>query len=554
MLDGGLGSLWRRLSFKLILSLTVIVILVSSAYAFYHIQTQREQILNTMILGADQLSKGITSATWHAMLADNRAAAYEIMHKIAEQQGVDRIRIFNREGRVMYSTNTSEINRTESKQAAACAPCHGQGAVKQELTIRTRVRIVDLPEEHGVLTMVTPIYNEPACSNAACHAHPARQRVLGVLDVSLKLDPVIQEEANVRRQIALSIAVQIAVIALFLIVFVRQFVVIPIRELIAGTKAVSAMSLDRPIAIRHRSLEMDALVDSFNVMRERLSAANDEVGRFTQELEDKVTRRTEQLKMAQQKLMQSDRLASLGQLAASVAHEINNPVAGILNLSMLMQRIVKDDGIPKGREPEFRKYLGQVVSETGRVGRIVSDLLSFSRRSKPQRGPADLNALIQRTLSLVDHKLKLASIALELRLAPDLPPLPCDASQMQQVILNLVMNAAEATTNRAGGRIIVETRLADAGSLVELVVEDNGEGMTPEVVKRIFDPFFTTKPDGKGVGLGLAVLYGIVQAHDGDVEVSSTPGHGSRFVVLLPLYNGQPVTAPAGGASDTTRA
>lgn len=546
MPEGGVRSLWRRLSFKLILSLTVIVILVSSAYAFYHIQTQRQQILNTMILGADQLSKGITSATWHAMLADNRAAAYEIMHKIAEQQGVDRIRIFNREGRVMYSTNAAEIDRLESKTAAACAPCHGPGAVKQSLTIRTRVRIVDAPKEHRVLTMVTPIHNEPACSNAACHAHPASQTVLGVLDVSLKLDPVIQEEANVRRQIALSIAVQIAVIALFLVVFVRQFVVLPIRELIAGTKAVSAMNLDRPITIRHRSLEMDALVDSFNLMRDRLGAANDEVGRFTQELEDKVTRRTEQLRLAQHKLMQTDRLASLGQLSASVAHEINNPVAGILNLSMLMQRIVNDDGIPKGREPEFRKYLGQVVSETSRVGRIVSDLLSFSRRSKPQRGPADLNALIQRTLSLVDHKLKLANIALESRLDPNLPHLPCDASQMQQVILNLVMNAAEATANRQDGRIVVETRLGADGQTMELLIQDNGEGMTPEVVKRIFDPFFTTKPDGKGVGLGLAVLYGIVQAHDGDVEVTSAPGQGSTFVVSLPLDHKQPAEAGAG--------
>jgi len=291
----GVTSLWRRLSFKLILSLTIIVVLVSSGYAFYHIQTQRKQILDTMILGADQLSKGITSATWHSMLADNRAAAYGIMQKIAEQQGIDRIRIFNREGRVMYSTNASEIDRTESLTFAACAPCHSGSGARSELNIQTRVRIVDDPLGHRALTMVTPIYNESACSQAACHAHPASQKVLGVLDVSLKLDPVIQEEANVRKQIALSIAVQICVIALFLVVFVRQFVVLPIRELIAGTKAVSAMNLDRPIEIRHRSLEVDSLVDSFNVMRERLRTANEEVGRFTQELEDKVTRRTEQL-------------------------------------------------------------------------------------------------------------------------------------------------------------------------------------------------------------------------------------------------------------------
>jgi signal transduction histidine kinase len=200
-----------------------------------------------------------------------------------------------------------------------------------------------------------------------------------------------------------------------------------------------------------------------------------------------------------------------------------------------MQRILKDDGIPPGRIAEYRKYLTQVISETTRVGRIVSDLLSFSRRSKPQRSAADLNKIVNSTLSLASHKLKLMNVEVELHLAEALPPVLCDGSQMQQVILNLILNAGEATQSRGGGTISVGTTLTGDAKSVLITVRDNGEGIPPENLSKIFDPFFTTKPEGKGVGLGLAVLYGIVESHGGEVDVKSRVGDGTLFTVTLPL-------------------
>ncbi|HNY39655.1 MAG TPA: ATP-binding protein, partial [Bryobacteraceae bacterium] len=190
---------------------------------------------------------------------------------------------------------------------------------------------------------------------------------------------------------------------------------------------------------------------------------------------------------------------------------------------------------PPERVPELKKYLNQISHETSRVGRIVSDLLAFSRRSKPQRAGADLNRLIQSTVSLVEHKLRLCEASIQFDLQPDLPLIPCDASQIQQVILNLVLNAAEAIQPSGGGKVTISTRLNQAKDGVLLVVEDNGEGIPEEDLDKIFTPFFTSKPDGKGVGLGLAVLYGIVEAHDGHVEVRSGKGLGSTFTVTLPL-------------------
>jgi signal transduction histidine kinase len=358
--------------------------------------------------------------------------------------------------------------------------------------------------------------------------------VLGVLDVALRLDPVQQQTRTITVQMILSTLVVIIIGAGFVILFTRRFVATPIQELIKGTRAVSAMQLDRTIEISRHSQELDELADSFNRMRERLKVAVTELNDMQQTLESKVEERTTQLEMVHRKLLQNDRLASLGQLAASVAHEINNPVSGVLNLSILLERLMASGQFPAGREAEFRKYLGQISTETARVGRIVSDLLAFSRRSKPQRVPADLNKLVASTLTLVGDKLKLINAESVLDLQPDLPPVECDPSQIQQVILNLVLNGAQAMQAKGGGQLTVRTRTLPDGN-AELCVSDTGEGIAPENLSKIFDPFFTTKPEGKGVGLGLAVLYGIVKAHDGEVEVSSRRNEGTSFTVTLPL-------------------
>lgn len=521
----------KRLAQQLIVSLTIIVILVGGGLGYLNIKSQEKQLVLSMIQGADQLSKGITSATWHAMLADNRQDAYEVMRTVAAKQGINRIRIYNRDGRVMFSTREGEQVQVD-KSAEVCALCHS--SINPRISIDAPYRARVFPGEDGrrKLFMATPIYNEPSCSESACHAHPADIKVLGVLDLALDLDSVDREVAAMQLRVAAVTGTQILLSAVFIVLFTRRFVTRPIRKLIEGTQAVSAMQLDQPIEI-HSSEELDSLARSFNIMRERLIQAMAEINQFTQNLESKVEERTNQLKTAHRKLLQTDRMASLGQLAASVAHEINNPVSGVLNLSMLMQRILRDDGIPPDRVADFRKYLAQVVSETSRVGRIVTDLLSFSRRSKPQNTRADLNAIVKTTVSLVSHKLKLGSVEIHLDLREDLPAIQCDQSQMQQVVLNLVMNGAEATHKNGHGDVWVGTHL-DPDKTVVLEVRDNGEGIPQETLPKIFDPFFTTKEEGKGVGLGLAVVYGIVDAHHGDIDVKSSMGQGTTFRVTLP--------------------
>ncbi|MGO9275007.1 MAG: sensor histidine kinase, partial [Terriglobia bacterium] len=470
----------RKLGPKLILSLTVLIVTISCVSGYLNFRTQKKHLVETMLLGADQLSRSITSATWHAMLDDDRKAAYEIMRVIADKQGVDRIRMFNREGRLVFSTDVREQTGLTSLSNEVCIRCHSAGAIRSKPTEDSLVRYATSPDGVKTINKVTPIYNEPSCSNASCHAHTASTKVLGVLDIALRLDPVQKQTRAMTLQSVISTALEVIIGAAFVILFTRRFVANPIRQLIEGTKTVSAMELDRPIRITRRSQELDELVDSFNLMRERLKLTVAELNEMQQTLESKVEERTQQLQAAQRKLIQSDRLATLGQLAASVAHEINNPVSGVLNLSMLLERLMAKGEFPSGREAEFRKYLGMISSETARVGRIVSDLLAFSRRSKPQRTPADLNKLVRTTLGLADHKLRLSNAETVLELPDNLPLVECDASQMQQVILNLVLNGAQAMQSRGGGKLTIRTRLLVDENNVELSVQDTGEGIAPE--------------------------------------------------------------------------
>jgi two-component system NtrC family sensor kinase len=534
------------LAYKLILPLTVIVAVVAGVSGVLRVGAVERGLRETMVVGADQVSRGITNATWHAMLADNRPAAYDLMQTIARSPGISRIRIFNKEGRIMFST-APEAGQVVDKNAEACVLCHASARPLVRIDAPSRARVFRDADGTHRLAMITPIYNEPSCSTTACHAHPASMRVLGVLDVAMDLSPVDREVRAVKVRILVSTMVEILLISACLILFLHILVTRPIHRLADAAGAVSRMELQHTVRMEG-SRELWHLARSFDAMRQRLGETMGQISQAAQDLEAKVAERTEQLRQAHRRLLQADRLASLGQLAASVAHEINNPLSGVLNFSVLMKRILKPDGVPAARVAEFAKYLDHVVEQTSRAGRIVSDLLAFSRRSKPHRAPADLNAIVSTTVALVSHKLKLMGVAIELELAEGLPRVPGDASQLQQVVLNLVMNAAETPRPKGTGWVKVRTRASETPGALTLEVRDDGEGIPPEALPRIFDPFFTTKEEGKGLGLGLAVVYGIVQSHGSEIEVRSEEGGGTTFEVSLPIAsesaNGEPDAEP----------
>jgi two-component system, NtrC family, sensor kinase len=536
----------QRLAPKLIVALTLIVVVVLGISALITLAITRRQLQEQMILSADQISGTIFHGTWQAMLADRRDDAYQMMRNIGRQPGIERIRIMNREGKVMFSTGP-DAGTMVDKHTEACYVCHSESQPLVRVDVPSRVRVFHRPRGGRLMGMITPIYNEPACSEAECHAHPSGIQVLGVFDVDMSLERIDHATAMAGLRALAVTLLTILCIGLFIAFFVRRVVERPIHRLIEGTDAVSRMNLDSPIGIESRD-EVGELARSFDLMRLRLKGALEELNQFTQELERKVRERTEELQATQQNLVRRDRLASLGQLSAVMAHEINNPIAGVRNLAMLMNRLLTEKGIPPERAAQFRAYLNQVEEETERVGRIVTDLLSFSRQGKPMREPIDLNAVVRNTLALTAPRLEQSRV--RSRLEPDdtLPKVPCDKAQIMQVVLNLVMNSAEAMTD--GGEIVLRTfRDGSAGAAI-LEIQDSGAGIPAEHLARVFDPFFTTKPDGQGVGLGLAVVYGIVDAHGGTVELRSQEGAGTTVRVALPLGSGAVAPAPLGAVPE----
>jgi two-component system NtrC family sensor kinase len=264
----------------------------------------------------------------------------------------------------------------------------------------------------------------------------------------------------------------------------------------------------------------------------RLKQARQELEDYGKTLEEKVERRSQQLKKIQVKLMQSEKLASLGRLASGVAHEINSPLTGILTFAHLLMRKLKDN-------PELKKELELIVRETTRVSTIVRGLLDFARESKPQKRPCNINELILHILSLVERQSVFQNIRIMKILNEQIPMILLDANQIQQVFMNILFNAADAMP--AGGSLNIATTLAPGESFIQVKFTDTGCGIPEKNLDRIFDPFFTTKAGTKGTGLGLAVSYGIIDRHRGQIEVQSEEGKGTTFTIKLPLQASEEV-------------
>jgi len=280
--------------------------------------------------------------------------------------------------------------------------------------------------------------------------------------------------------------------------------------------------------------EKDGKISRFIHISRDITQHKKEEEELTRRLEQMVEDRTRQLKETHEKLLHQDKMSSLGKLSASVVHEINNPIAGILNLIMLMKRIASEDKVKQKEIDQFKRYLDLMENETRRTSRIVSNLLAFARQSKMEPKRLSINKLIEKTLFLNSNLLKIDGVKMETKLDPNLPDLLGSEDQLQQVFMNLVSNAAEAMETN-GGRLTIETKHLLREDKLQINFEDTGPGIPEDDIPKLFEPFFTTKKKGKGVGLGLSVAYGIIQEHDGSIYVKSEVGHGTTFQVRLPL-------------------
>jgi len=281
--------------------------------------------------------------------------------------------------------------------------------------------------------------------------------------------------------------------------------------------------------------EKDGKISRFIEISRDITERKKEEEKITSRLEQIVKERTRQLKETHSKLIHQDKMASLGKLSASVVHEINNPNAGILNLILLIKRIIDEGPVNPKEMEQFRRYLALMETETRRISRIVSNLLTFSRQSQMRSTQLNINRLIEKTLLLNSNLLKINNIKVKDLMDPKLPDLTGSEDQLQQVFMNIVSNAAKAMESDGKGELSITTRYSSENGNITVLFKDTGVGIPDENFSKLYEPFFTTKKKGKGVGLGLSVAYGIIQEHDGSIYVQSEKGNGTTFIIKFPL-------------------
>ena len=354
--------------------------------------------------------------------------------------------------------------------------------------------------------------------------------IIGILYVGMLEAPHI----DIRNKVVLSFF-GIAFLGLFLVLIMYYFITTgitnPLRDMVLATKRIAQGDLSHEVRVQARD-EIGHLALSFNQMIRNLKNAHEELRKWGMTLEKRVAERTEALQKTQYQLIQSEKLASLGKLAAVVAHEINNPLAGILTYIKLLLKITVKEPFPLARIKEMKDYLTLMNTEMDRVTRIVKDLLTFARQTKPKIENTNVNTILEKSLSLLENKIKLQNLKLTTSLDATLPLVPCDISQIQQTLMNIILNGTEAMPE--GGELTIKSRHLPQDGFIEIEISDTGAGIPEDHLSKIFDPFFTTKDAGKGVGLGLSIAYGIINEHKGSIEVKSKVGKGTTFIIKLP--------------------
>ncbi len=511
------------------------IILVAVGYASLHLQ--RSHLTRLVENRATEVAEVIRRSTRDAMMRDDPGEVRRIIQTIADHESFERIRVFDPRGKITISTTEAEVGALVDIDAEQCVSCHRTGRPLARVEKNNRTRVFRTASGGRVLGVIAPVHNEPGCAEADCHAHPPNTSVLGVLDVQLPLETVDADLAASGRQLLLGLAVAVLAVLGLAWLLTWRTVLRPVARLTRATARIATGDFSQRLEAGHEG-EISALTDAWNAMSERLGGARGELEELNASLERRVDEKTAQLEQAHRRMLRVEKMASLGKLAAVVAHELNNPLSGIATYARLLRRRSEESTSPTGASPtagtdeaDLRRILAMIEDESRRCGSIVRNLLLFSRASEVRFAEENIFPLLERCTMLLRHRADLSDTSLVLDAPADLPLVECDASQIEQVVLALAINGLEATP--PGGHVAISAK--GEGDSISIQVRDSGRGIPPEHLGEIFEPFFTTKEGESGVGLGLSVVHGIVERHQGTVTAESSPESGTVFTVRLPL-------------------
>ena len=617
---------------KLVLYLSVTLIIIFTLIGMLNIRMYRRHVMTGVYQNADQVSDVIKRSTNYSMLTNEKEGVYRIIERIAREPGIQKIRIYNKEGQITFSTEAAEVNTMVDMHADACNVCHSDTSKPPagDVSILKRTRDYFNQDGDHVLGMISPIKSETSCVTSDCHAHSPDQEVLGVLDVIMQLDKVDAGQREYERQFRWYIVLTILVVCIISILFVFFMVHRPVKKIVEGTKKVAEGRFSFTIDIDSKD-EIGILASSFNRMTQELKTYRndllaakaytdniihsmlnslvvvdrnaiirnvnkatcdllgysnsqllnkpmsfifakgyfDDLGFKPETIDDfggtgetiyqaKDGRKIRVLFSAsvirnelgefqgvvfmaqditvQTEAMRAGHMSSLGELAAGVAHEINNPLNSIINFAQLLIDELEEDG------QLTEELLYRIINEGDRVSNIVRSLLSFARESERGKKLVMINEVIEETLALTDTQLVKDGITLEKHFSDTLPPLLANFQQLMQVFINIINNARYALNQKYPGvnpdkKLIISAAIKDVDgeAVLDVSFHDTGTGIPAQIIDKVINPFFTTKPAGQGTGLGLAISHGIVTDHDGRLIIESSEGEYTKVTTRFPL-------------------
>lgn len=520
----------NKISVKLIFSIFLILAVVLAIHTYITTTNLGRDLTEFRLQSAYNSSDIIKKSTRYSMLLNRREDVHQIINTIGKESGLIGIKIYNKQGDIVFSTDSTEISKKVDMTAEACVGCHlPTGKTDTVMVMQNSIRFFKYSENERAMGLINPINNEKDCYTASCHAHEANVKILGVLDVVIslkKLDESIKQ--NTKNNITNSILIILA-ISVFCGLFVKALVSKPLKKITKGIDEVGEGNLNYKIELSSNS-ELGEVAKRFNDMSGKLDLAYSEIKDFSDTLTKKVNEKTEELKNIYDQVIQIEKLASLGKLSATVAHELNNPLSGILTYSRLITKKLRE----YQKDNEYAKlidYLELISDESARCGKIVKDLLLFSHRGEEDFDSEDIKQIIDKSIILIKHHLEIHLVALHKEYPDGECQVECNGQKIQQALMSLLINAIEAMPN--GGKIVVRLTVENGNAVIR--VSDTGTGIQEKDLQHIFEPFYTTKETGKGTGLGLAVVYGIIRQHKGNIEVEKTSSTGTTFKISIPL-------------------
>jgi len=489
---------------------------------------------DTIQQNGDNVVMLVEGALYEHMLDNNKMALRHTLDIINRMPGIEDVNMYDPQNNLAHSSTHSDSVHFHNPN---CKDCHTNINTMFPRTEKS-FRIINIDNEcemcendydHRMLMIKTPILNEPSCYTNECHAHGEGDEVLGSLIIRMPLERL---DASLHKSLVFA-GLTTLILVSFLLIFTRRKIKKPLTEIIIASEAVADGDKNTRLDIRPNQLnDMRMVSTAFNKMLDNLQAATDELENWSQQLEYKVQKKSEEISEMQSELIHIERIASLGKLSSSVAHEINNPLSGVLTYTKLVHKHIRKLELDEDEKSSISKYLRVIEEETKRCGDIVKGLLDFSRSDKVDFKTYHLNKLMRETFTLIEHQMKIENIIFQTDFTTENDLVFCSANQLKQAGIAILMNASEAVLDN--GIILIKTSNPDENN-IKLEITDNGVGIAHEDIPHIFEPFFSTKEKASGIGLGLAIVHGIVNNHNGKIDVDSELGKGTTISILLPV-------------------